>query len=65
MNTAGQLGGFVCSVLFGYAVAATGGYTLPLWIVAAMVMAGALLFTRIDASQPLVAPVSAGTGSVG
>jgi predicted MFS family arabinose efflux permease len=60
MNTAGQLGGFICSVLFGYAVAATGGYTLPLWIVAAMVMAGALLFTRIDASKPLVATAAAG-----
>jgi hypothetical protein len=54
MNTAGQLGGFVCSVMFGYAVAASGGYAAPLWIVAAMVMIGALLFTRIDAAKPLV-----------
>jgi MFS family permease len=54
MNTAGQLGGFVCSVMFGYAVAASGGYAAPLWIVAGMVMIGALLFTRIDAAKPLV-----------
>src|SRR5205823_259993 len=33
MNTAGQLGGFVCSVLFGYMVKATNNYQQPLWIV--------------------------------
>ena len=54
MNTAGQLGGFVCSVLFGYAVTASGGYAAPLSIVAGMVMIGALLFTRVDAATPLV-----------
>jgi predicted MFS family arabinose efflux permease len=54
MNTAGQLGGFVSAVLFGYAVTATGGYMMPLWIVAGMVMCGALLFWRIDASRLLV-----------
>ena len=42
-------------MLFGYAVAATGGYAAPLWIVAAMVMAGAMLFTRIDAATQLLA----------
>jgi MFS transporter, ACS family, glucarate transporter len=51
MNTAGQFGGFVCSVLFGYVVKATGNYQAPVWMVAAMVMAGALIFTRIDPTQ--------------
>jgi len=55
MNTAGQLGGFVCSVLFGYMVKATNNYQQPLWIVAGMVIVAALLFTRIDATRPLLA----------
>jgi predicted MFS family arabinose efflux permease len=55
MNTAGQLGGFVCSVLFGYMVKATNNYQQPLWIVAGMVLIAALLFTRIDATRPLLA----------
>jgi ACS family glucarate transporter-like MFS transporter len=55
MNTAGQLGGFVCSVLFGYLVQAWGNYYQPLWLVAGMVMVAALLFTRLDPTRPLVA----------
>jgi ACS family glucarate transporter-like MFS transporter len=56
MNSAGQFGGFVCSVLFGYVVQATGSYETPLRGVAAMVLIAALLFTRIDASRPLIEP---------
>jgi ACS family glucarate transporter-like MFS transporter len=55
MNTAGQLGGFVCSVVFGYAVAATGSYNTPVWGVAVLVIIAAVLFTRIDATRQLVA----------
>jgi MFS family permease len=59
MNTAGQLGGFVCSVVFGYLVQATNNYQQPVLIVAGMVLIAAVLFTRIDATQPLeVTPVS-------
>ena len=54
MNTAGQIGGFVCSVLFGYVVAATGSYNTPLWGVAAMVFAAAVLFTRLDPTRQLI-----------
>jgi ACS family glucarate transporter-like MFS transporter len=53
MNTAGQLGGFVCSVLFGYVVKATGNYQTPVWVVATMVMIAALLFTQINAERQL------------
>jgi len=56
MNSAGQFGGFVCSVLFGYVVQSTGSYQTPLRGVAAMVLIAALLFTRIDASRPLLEP---------
>jgi ACS family glucarate transporter-like MFS transporter len=53
MNTAGQLGGFVCSVLFGYIVQATGSYSVPVWLIAGLVMVAALLFTRIDPTKSL------------
>jgi MFS family permease len=51
MNTAGNFGGFVCSVAFGYVVAATGNYNLPLQGVAAMVLIAALLFALIDCTK--------------
>jgi ACS family glucarate transporter-like MFS transporter len=54
MNTAGQFGGFFCSVLFGYIVKATSSYHAPVWMIAAMVMVAAILFTRIDATRRLV-----------
>ena len=53
MNSAGLAGGFVCTVLFGYLVRATGGYRAPLSLVAAMVMLSALLFSLIDPNRPV------------
>ncbi|HEV2215207.1 MAG TPA: MFS transporter [Terracidiphilus sp.] len=53
MNTAGQAGGFLCTVLFGYIVQSTGSYNLPLWLIAAMVLISALIFSRIDCTQGL------------
>lgn len=53
MNTAGQVGGFLCTVLFGYIVHLTGSYNAPLWFIAAMVLISALVFTRIDCTQTL------------
>jgi MFS family permease len=47
MNTAGQLGGFLCTVLFGELVARTGDYNLPLFAIAAMVALASVLFHRI------------------
>jgi MFS transporter, ACS family, glucarate transporter len=51
MNTAGQAGGFLCTVLFGYIVHETGSYNLPLWFIASMVMTSALIYTRVDITQ--------------
>ena len=51
MNTAGNIGGFVCSIAFGYFVAATGNYALPLQGVAAMVLVAAGIFTLIDCTK--------------
>jgi ACS family glucarate transporter-like MFS transporter len=51
MNTAGQAGGFLCTVLFGYIVHTTGSYNLPLWFIAGVVLISAGIFTRIDCTQ--------------
>jgi len=51
MNSAGQLGGFLCTVLFGYIVGQTNDYDLPLFVIAAMVTLSAYLFTRLDGSH--------------
>ena len=65
MNTAGQAGGFLCTVLFGYIVEATGNYDAPLWFIAGMVLIAAFVFSRIDCTcgvdageelQPAVKP---------
>jgi len=48
MNTAGNLGGWICALTFGYVVEATGDYSLPLQVIALMVLVAALLFARVD-----------------
>ncbi len=53
MNSAGLAGGFVCTVLFGYLVRETGGYTAPLTLVALMVMISAILFLFINPYKPV------------
>ena len=53
MNTAGQAGGFLCTMVFGYIVSGTGNYNLPLQVVAAMVLVAAVLFSRIDCTAGL------------
>jgi MFS family permease len=58
MNTAGQAGGFVCTVLFGYLVQASGDYNRPIFVIAAMVMVSAWLFWKIDAARPLIEDVA-------
>jgi MFS transporter, ACS family, glucarate transporter len=59
MNTAGQAGGFLCTVLFGYIVHVTGSYDLPLFFIAGMVLLSALIFTGIDCGQCLDADSAA------
>lgn len=53
MNTAGNIGGFVCASMFGYVVKATGNYNFPLFIISLMLMISALLFSFIDASKTI------------
>jgi len=54
MNTAGNLGGFVCATVFGYIVQSTGNYNSPLFIIAGMMFISALLFLKIDPTKKLV-----------
>ena len=55
MNTAGQFGSFLSSIAFGALVDAFGGrYDVPLVLFSAFLALSALLFLRIDASQPLL-----------
>lgn len=51
MNTAGQAGGFLCTVLFGYIVHETGSYDAPLWFIAGMVLTAAILFSLVDCTR--------------
>jgi MFS transporter, ACS family, glucarate transporter len=52
MNTAGNLGGFACAVLFGYFVEAFGNYNAPLFVIAAMLLTSSVLFLRINPDKP-------------
>lgn len=54
MSTAGQAGGFVCTVSFGYLATWGGSYNTPLLAIAGMVMLSAVLFWKIDASRPIL-----------
>lgn len=48
MNTAGNLGGWVGAVVFGYIVKATGSYDSPLRLISLMLMVAAGLFSLVD-----------------
>jgi MFS family permease len=55
MNMAGQFGSFLSSVAFGYIVTWFGSYNAPLIPMAILLFVSAILFTRIDPQEPLVA----------
>jgi MFS family permease len=48
MNTAGNLGGFCCGILFGQIVESSGDYNMPLYVIAAMLLVSAMLFSFIN-----------------
>jgi predicted MFS family arabinose efflux permease len=54
MNMAGQLGSFLSSVAFGYAVTYFGSYNAPLFPMAALLFVSAAFFLRIDPTEQLV-----------
>jgi MFS family permease len=54
MNTAGNIGGFVCASVFGYLVEATGNYNFPLYVIAGMLLTSAALFLLLNPTRKLV-----------
>ncbi|MBQ7419964.1 MAG: MFS transporter [Prevotella sp.] len=54
MNTAGNIGGFCCGILFGQLVQQSGNYNLPLYMIAGMLLVSALLFAFINPEKPIV-----------
>jgi MFS family permease len=59
MNTSAQVGGLVSSVLYGYIVERFGSYDAPFIPMAVVLFVGALLWLRVDASEPLNTEFSA------
>ena len=51
MNTAGQFGGAIASVVFGYLVKATGNYDTPLIPMAVLLAMGMLLWSKVDVTM--------------
>jgi len=54
MNTAGQIGSFLSSVVFGYLVKYSGSYEVPLVPMAVMLTVSAALWMKIDATKALI-----------
>ena len=54
MNTAGNIGGFCCGILFGQLVQQSGNYNLPLYMIAGMLIVSAVLFAFINPTKPIV-----------
>jgi len=53
MNTAGNLGGWLGAIVFGYVAQLTGSYNVPLRLIAGMVLVGAVLFSQVDCTRGL------------
>jgi MFS family permease len=58
MNTAAQIGGSLSSVVFGYIVKASGSYELPLIPMAVLLVAGMLLWGKVDVTARTEAKTS-------
>ena len=54
MNTAGNIGGFCCGILFGELVQQSGNYNLPLYMIAVMLIVSAVLFAFINPEKPII-----------
>ena len=54
MNTAGNIGGFCCGILFGELVQQSGDYNLPLYLIAVMLIVSAVLFAFINPEKPII-----------
>lgn len=57
MNTAGQVGAALSSLIFGYLVKATGNYDAPLVPMAALLAIGIVLWLKVDVTARISFPV--------
>jgi MFS family permease len=62
MNALSQLGGFFGAVLYGYIVEHTHSYDAPFIPMAALLFAGALIWTRVDSTEDLGLTVTPALG---
>lgn len=53
MNSAGNIGGFVCSIAFGYLVEDSGNYNTPIVVIGILVLVSAVLFSRINGAEKI------------
>ena len=60
-NTAAQIASFVSSIAFGYIVAHSGSYDAPFIPMAGLLLIGALLWLRVDATEKLIPESSLAT----
>jgi ACS family glucarate transporter-like MFS transporter len=56
MNTAGAVGGILSSLVFGYLIQRTGSYDAVLLSMSGVLILGAVLWLRIDATETLAPP---------
>jgi nitrate/nitrite transporter NarK len=63
MNTAGQFGGFLCTIVFGYIVGYFNDYNAPLFVIAFMLLFSAVMFALIDPTRPLWREDATGSAS--
>jgi predicted MFS family arabinose efflux permease len=63
MNTAGQFGSFVITVLFGHLVSEFGSYDLPLVPIIAMSILSTLVWLKIDPTEPLFSETVSGASA--
>ena len=54
MNTAGQFGGALSSLIFGYIVKWTGNYDVPLIPMAVLLATGMVIWSRVDVTIPIL-----------
>lgn len=59
MNMGAQAGAAVSSAVYGYILKATGNYNEPLVPMALLLIAGTLLWMKVDVSKPIIADASA------
>ena len=55
MNFAGQMGGFFITIIFGSIVKNTGNFDYPVFLISGCLLVSALLWLRIDPTQPVTA----------